>query len=97
MLNNEETIEYINKWFTLDSGEDYTTIDFAVSENLDENGKPQAVLQIYHKNPHNLEDEELGGVIYLKEDQLLGFIQELVSTHLKMLKLSEILEKDVGL
>ena len=89
---HSEIAKEVGNWKTLDSGGDYTTIDFSVSENLDEEGNPLAVLQIYHSQLENKEDQELGGVIYLKEEQLFELIQNLISTHLEMDKVNKLLE-----
>ena len=89
-LRMDTVLSNMGVWKTLDSGGDYTTIDFAVSENLLD-GKSQAVLQIYHQNPNNQDDIELGGVIYLKEEKLLDFIQNLVATHLKMVEIDRLM------
>lgn len=76
------------EWETIDSGSDYTTIDFAISENLcAKTGKSMLCLQVYSTESGG---NELIGVIYLTTPQATEVTLKLLSKVITMKTIDDI-------
>lgn len=91
-LLEKEFLRYSDKWETIDSGGDFTHIDFAISQNTDkETNETMLCMQVY--NTEN-GDNNLIGVIYLNRLDVVVLAEKLSEMAHNMDYLNNLIESE---